>query len=144
MNTRTFSLVVGIAFLAAGALGFIPGLVHPPHAAAPDLRVPTGYGYLLGLFPVNVLHNIVHLVIGLAGVMASGALPAAIRFSRALAIFYGALALMGLVPALQTTFGLIPIFGHDVWLHAATAAAAAYFGFVVHSTPGRVPTPHHA
>ena len=144
MNTRTFTLLVGIAFLVAGALGFVPGLVYAPHAAAPDLRVATGYGYLLGLFPVNVLHDIVHLVIGFAGVMASRALPAAIRFCCTLAIFYGALAVMGVLPPLQTTFGLIPIFGRDVWLHAVTAVAAAYFGFVVHSTPGRVPTPHHA
>jgi hypothetical protein len=36
---------------------------------------------------------------------------------------------MGLIPALSTMFGLMPIFGHTVWLHAATAAAAAYFGY---------------
>jgi hypothetical protein len=139
-----FSLVIGVAFLVAGILGFVPGLVHPPHAEAPALRVDFGYGYLLGLFPVNVLHNLVHLLIGIAGLVASRTPPAAIRFSRVLAVFYGALALMGLVPALGTTFGLIPIFGHDVWLHALTAAAAAYFGWVEHSTAGRVPTPHHA
>jgi hypothetical protein len=144
MNARNFSLVVGVAFLAAGVLGFVPGLVHPPHPGAPDLRVDAGYGYLLGLFPVNVLHNVVHLLIGILGVFASRTMPAAIRFSRGLAVFYGALAVMGLVPGLATTFGLIPIFGHDVWLHAVTAIAAAYFGWVEHSTPGRVPTPHHA
>ena len=27
-------------------------------------------------------------------------------------------------------FGLIPIYGADVWLHAIIAAASAYFGFV--------------
>lgn len=36
---------------------------------------------------------------------------------------------MGLPPVLNTVFGLIPIFGHDVWLHALTALIAAYFGF---------------
>ncbi len=34
---------------------------------------------------------------------------------------------MGLIPVLNTSFGLIPIFGHDVWLHALFALAAAYF-----------------
>jgi hypothetical protein len=122
----------------------VPGVVHPPHADAPNLRVATGYGYLLGLFPVNVLHNLVHLLVGTAGVISYRSDPMAMWFSRGLAIFYGVLALMGLVPALGTTFGLIPIFGHDVWLHAGTAAAAAYFGWIAHSTPGRVPTPHYA
>jgi hypothetical protein len=37
----------------------------------------------------------------------------------------------GLFPAIQSTLGLIPIFGNDVWLHALTAAIAAYFGFIV-------------
>jgi hypothetical protein len=44
-----------------------------------------------------------------------------------LMIFYGTLAVMGLIPVLNTSFGLIPILGHDVWLHALTALAAAYF-----------------
>lgn len=102
------------------------------------------YGYLLGLFPVNVLHNLVHLIVGIAGVLAYRTLPTAIRFARGLAIFYGALTIMGLIRGLDTTFGLIPIFGHDVWLHGATAALAAYFGWVQHSTADRVPTAHHA
>ena len=144
MSTRTFALVIGIAFLAAGILGFVPGALHPPHPGAPDLRIDSGYGYLLGLFPVNVLHNVVHLLVGIAGVVAYRTLPTAIRFARGLAIFYGILTVMGFFPVLGTTFGLIPIFVHDIWLHGATAAAAAYFGWVEHSTAGRVPTPHHA
>jgi hypothetical protein len=144
MNARLFALVIGIAFLAAGILGFVPGALQPPHPGAPPLRVDSWYGYLLGLFPVNVLHNLVHLVVGLAGIAAYRSLGGAVRFSRGLAIFYGLLTVMGLFPVLGTTFGLIPIFGHDVWLHGATAAAAAYFGWLEHSATGRVPTPHHA
>jgi Domain of unknown function (DUF4383) len=36
---------------------------------------------------------------------------------------------MGLIPVLNTTFGFIPLFGHDIWLHALIAIGAAYFGF---------------
>jgi hypothetical protein len=46
-----------------------------------------------------------------------------------MAVLYGGLAVMGLIPGLNTLFGLVPLFGHDVWLHAGTAAIAAYFGF---------------
>lgn len=42
--------------------------------------------------------------------------------------------MMGLFPVLNTTFGLIPIFGNDVWLHAVTAIAAAYFGWMARET----------
>ena len=44
------------------------------------------------------------------------------------AVFYGILAVMGLIPQLGTTFGMIPLYGHAVWLHALTATAAAYSG----------------
>ena len=50
-------------------------------------------------------------------------------YARGWAIVYGVLAVMGLIPALHTTFGLIPIFGHDAWLHALTAVVAAYVGW---------------
>jgi hypothetical protein len=46
-----------------------------------------------------------------------------------LAVIFGVLTVMGLIPGLNTVFGLIPLFGHDIWLHALTAIAAAYFGF---------------
>jgi hypothetical protein len=50
-------------------------------------------------------------------------------FCRALAIFYGLLSVMGFLPVLNTTFGLIPIFGHDIWLHGLTALVAASYGW---------------
>ena len=130
MATRYFALAAGIAYVLAGLLGFVPGATQSPAAGSPNLAVDAGYGYLLGLFAVNVLHNVVHLAVGILGVVAYREVDWARTFGRGLAIFYGVLAVMGLVPGLNTTFGLIPIFGHDVWLHALTAVVAAYFGFM--------------
>jgi hypothetical protein len=127
MTIRTFSLVVGIIYLLVGLLGFFDALKSPPPADAPALSVSAGYGYLFGLFPVNMLHNLVHLGIGVWGLASYRNYPAARTFAYGLMIFYGALAVMGLIPVLNTSIGLIPIFGHDVWLHALTALAAAYF-----------------
>ena len=59
---RTFALVFGLIYLVVGILGFIPGMVHPAHGA-PPLAVEANYGLLLGLFPINVLHNLVHVLI---------------------------------------------------------------------------------
>jgi hypothetical protein len=130
MTPRNFALVIGIAFLAAGVLGFIPGLVRPAPESAPHLGVTAFHGYLLGLFAVNLLHNAVHLAIGAWGIAASRTAGRARTYAKTLAIFYGALAVMGLISMLNTMFGLVPIHGHNVWLHAATALAAAYFGWV--------------
>jgi hypothetical protein len=40
----------------------------------------------------------------------------------------------GLVPGLNTMFGLVPLFGNDIWLHALLAGIAAYFGWVHRDT----------
>lgn len=143
MNTRYFALIVGILYLVIGVAGFIPALRTNPPTHAPDVAIHASHGYLLGLFPVNVLHNIVHLIIGIWGIAAYRTFNQSRVFSRSLAVLYGILAVMGLFPVLNTTFGLIPIHGHDVWLHAITAIIAAYFGWatverpVAYGTPGR-------
>ena len=134
MSVRLFALISGIVYVLVGLLGFVPTFVASPEAA-PALAVEAGYGYLLGLFPINVLHNIVHLAVGLWGLLAYRSYSGSRTYGKGLAIFYGLLAVMGFIPVLQTTFGLIPIFGHDIWLHALTALVAAYFGFV--ATPNK-------
>lgn len=129
MSAPTFALIIGLAFTGAGLLGFIPSLVMPAPAGAPATSVALAHGYFLGLFPVNALHNLVHVAVGLAGLAAWAGALSAVGFARGLAVLYAVLAVMGAIPGLNTVFGLIPIHGHDIWLHALTAAAAAYIGF---------------
>lgn len=129
MGARYFALISGIIYIAVGLFGFIPGMVATPGTGGPDVVVNAGYGYLLSTFPVNVLHNLVHLAIGIWGVASYRSYIQSRNYCRGLAFFYGVLAIMGLLPVLNTTFGLIPIFGNDVWLHAITALIAAFFGF---------------
>lgn len=133
---QSFARIFGIIFVAVGILGFTPGLVQPLIDTS-GLAVSTGYGRLLGIFPVNVVHNLVHLGAGIWGILAARNFAAAITFSKAMAIAYGVLAILGIIPATNTLFGLAPIYGVDVLLHALSAAAAAYFGFVV---PARAET----
>lgn len=129
MTTMKFARWIGYLYLLVGAVGFIPAFLTPGAEDRPGLTVQTGYGYLFGLFAVNVLHNLVHIGVGIWGIVSSRSTLDAVRFARGLAVFYGILTVMGLIPGLNTTLGLIPIFGHDVWLHALTTAAAAYFGY---------------
>jgi hypothetical protein len=128
MSTRYFAGVYGIVFLLVGIAGFIPALVTPPQPAA-EVAAEAGFGRLLGLFPINVWHNLVHVIFGIWGLVAYRTFDAARTYARAVALIYAVLAVMGLIPVLNTTFGLIPLYGHDVWLHIVLAAVAAYFGF---------------
>jgi hypothetical protein len=140
MTTRTFALIFGIVFLLAGAAGFIPGLLHPVPANAPALTVGTGYGYLLGLLPVNVLHNLVHVLFGVLGLVAYAGKMSPRLYAQIVAVSYILLTILGLLPLTNTLFGLVPIFGFDVWLHLALGLVAAWFGFMpassmTHHTP---------
>jgi len=129
MRTATFALFIGVAYLAAGILGMVPDALQQPAPEVPPTTFAVLYGNLLGLFPVNALHSIVHLAIGVWGVFASRRVLNPKLFARALAIVYGVLALLGLIPGVNTLFGLLPLHGHDVWLHGATALLAGYFGW---------------
>ena len=128
MSVRAFAGVFGVVFLLAGASGFIPGL-SPEHAHQGVIVTPESR-LALGLFPVNVLHNLVHLAFGAWGLLAARTVAGSIIYGKGVALIYGLLTVLGLIPATNTTFGLVPIYGNDVWLHAALAAVAAYFGFI--------------
>jgi hypothetical protein len=143
MRTRYFSLVFGLIFLIVGILGFVPSLMTPPAPQGPAMAVGSYYGYLFGLFPVNALHNLVHILIGLWGIAAWRTFAASRVFARGLAIIYIVLAVFGLIPGLNTLFGLVPLYSHDIWLHAVTAVIAAYFGWaaVPAVTTAQEPTP---
>jgi len=136
MDARRFALVWGILFLVIFASGVIPGMLQPPAARDPHLAMESMYGRALGLFPVNMLHDGVHLLFGIWGLVASRSRDAARTFARVTAIVYAVFVVMGLIPGLDTTFGLVPLFSHDVWLHVLLAGGAAYFGFVHRDSGG--------
>jgi len=129
MRTEIFALFVGMVYLSAGLLGLIPAALMPPPVDAPPTKVTLLYGYLLGLFPVNLPHSAVHIAIGAWGLVAWRRVATSMLFARSLAIFYAALAVMGLIPEMNTLYGILPLHGHDVWLHAITAGVAIYFGW---------------
>lgn len=101
--------IFGVAFLLIGILGFVTGgmSMEADPALAPKI---------LGLFPVNVLHNVVHLLFGVWGLAASRSVTGATQYAQMAGGIYVVLAILGFVA--PTTFGLIPIGGHDIWLHA--------------------------
>jgi hypothetical protein len=130
MSTRTFALLFGIVFLAVGVAGFIPAITTAPHPGHPDLAVDANYGQVLGLFPVNILHNIVHILFGLWGLLSYKSFAASKTYAKGVAIIYAVLTIAGFIPGLNTMFGLVPLFGNDIWLHALLALVAAYFGWM--------------
>jgi hypothetical protein len=119
--TQTTARVFGVVFLLIGVLG----LVTTPFSMAPDL--------LLDLFPVNVLHNLVHLAFGAWGLVAGGSLGRASAYCRIGGVAYLTLAVVGLLT--PTGFGLVPLGGHDIWLHAVLGGILVAVGFLARPHP---------
>ena len=86
-----------------------------------------GTGTLL-IFNLSVLHNVVHLVIGVGGLAAFAAGSAASRtFCQAAGAFLAVVAILGVV--VPNPFGILPIGGADIGLHVASALVLLYVGF---------------
>jgi len=83
---------------------------------------------LLGLFPVNALHNLVHLVFGGWRLVAGGTPAGAAAYCQIGGIAYLTLAVVGALT--PTGFGLVPLGGHDVWLHAVLGAILTAVGIL--------------
>jgi hypothetical protein len=84
-----------------------------------------------------MLHNAVHILFGLWGLLASRSLGGSVNYARGVAIVYAVLTVAGFVPSLNTMGGMVPLYGNDVWLHAVLALIAAYFGWV-HRNPANI------
>jgi hypothetical protein len=123
---KRVAMVFGAVFLLVGILGLIaPGGMQMGADPAPAT--------VLGMFPVNLLHNIVHLLFGVWGLVASRSFAGAKTYATVGGVIYIVLACLAFVS--PTTFGLIPIGGNDIWLHAALGIVLAVFGFTAKEAP---------
>jgi hypothetical protein len=120
MNERTpaqsLALLLGIAFLAVGILGFIPGITT--HYGDMAFAGDDSASELLGVFQVSILHNLVHLLFGIAGLALARTAEGARTFLLGGGAVYGLLWLLGLIGGADW----IPANTADNWLHFALAA----------------------
>jgi len=119
----TFATGFGFIMLAVGLLGFVPGVTDPD-------------GNLLGIFHVNVAHNVIHLLTGMIALACGldGANAARIFF-RVFGALYGLIGLLGLYQGDTILLGMVANNMADAWLHLSIAAVALVLGFVPVVTP---------
>ncbi|MHB8151592.1 MAG: DUF4383 domain-containing protein [Bacillati bacterium] len=141
MGVQLFARIMGAISLLAGVAGFIPVLAP---IAPPDAEVVTldaGYSYLFGRFPVNVMHDGVHIAAGVFALLASARFTWARSAMRLLFWGFLLLALLGAIPITDTLFGIMPLYGYDVPLHLGLALIAGFAGY---ARPSRAPAPPEA
>ena len=121
MSSRLFAQIFGAIYLIVGILGFIPGIAQSSAAYG------AGGAVLAGLFPVNYLHDVVHLILGIWGLASAGSMARAVSFCRAFAVVLILLGIYGFFSA--PTESLVPLGSPDTWLHLVSGVIAAYFGW---------------
>jgi hypothetical protein len=128
VTARGFAAVCGGLYVILGLAGFIPALWERP-GAGPTLTVRVFHAALLGVFVTNIVLSMIHLVIGVWGVMAANSRYSALFFARGTAAVFLVLAIVGFIPLdiVRTAYGTAPLHGNSAWLHLATAAMALIF-----------------
>ena len=123
------ALTVGAVFLLVGVLGFIPG-------GTTNFENLTFAGHqsdamLLGVFQVSVLHNIVHLLFGVAGLAMWRTVAGARNYLIYGGVIYAVLWLYGLVIDQSSAANFVPVNTADNWLHLVLAVGMIALGFLV-------------
>ncbi|WP_406072240.1 DUF4383 domain-containing protein [Micromonospora sp. NBC_01638] len=144
-RVQLVALVVAGAFLLIGVLGFIPGITTDYG----ELRFAGHHSgaRLLGLFQVSILHNAVHLLFGLAGLVLSRSVAGARLFLAGGGAIYLALWLYGLaIEAIdpEGRANILPVNDADNWLHLALGFGMIALGLLLSNqvgTGGRLDNP---
>lgn len=123
------SMIVGIAFLLVGIAGFIPGITtdyDSLSAAGTDSEA-----MLFGIFQVSVLHNVVHLLFGVLGLVAARTVPASRLFLIGGGVVYLVLTLYGAVIDLASDWNFVPVNNADNWLHLGLGLGMIALGLLL-------------
>src|SRR5438270_13649511 len=112
------ALVFGVIYLAVGILGFLPFLGG---------SFTLTNTKLLGIFQINLLHNLVHVVIGIAGLAAASSTANSRTYGQIVGVLLLLLGVIGVFSA--NPLGLVYLGGLDIALHLVSGAVLAYFGF---------------
>ena len=125
---KTTAGLFGAVYLLVGIIGFIPAVGGADGTTAHNL---------LGLFPVNAVHNVVHMAVGLLGLLAYARGTSTSRlFAQGIGLTYLLLAVLGAIFNTGNFLGIVPIGGLDIALHAASALVLLIVGFApMASTP---------
>jgi hypothetical protein len=131
---QTVAFVVGLTFLVVGIAGFIPGITTHLYGGL-DFAGHDGDAELLGIFQVSVLHNLVHILFGIAGLALSRTAPGSRTFLVGGGAIYLVLWLYGLIIDKDSGANFVPLDSADNWLHFGLGVAMIALGLLLSREP---------
>jgi hypothetical protein len=120
------AMVVAVVFLLVGVAGFIPGVTTEYDGMTFAGHESTAM--LLGVFHVSILHNIVHLLFGIVGLVLARTVSGASGFLIGGGVVYAVLWLYGLLIDHESAANFVPVNGADNWLHLVLAVGMIGLG----------------
>jgi hypothetical protein len=134
-SAQTVAMVVALAFLAVGILGFIPGITT--HYGAMSFAGHHSDAQLLGIFEVSVLHNLVHLLFGVVGLALARTSPGAVTYLIGGGAVYLVLWIYGLVVDKESSANFVPLDNADDWLHLVLGVVMVGSGMALRGSVSR-------
>jgi hypothetical protein len=133
---QTAALAVAGTFVLVGILGFVPGITTD-YGSMSFAGHESG-AKLLGIFQVSILHNIVHLLFGLAGLAMARTVSGARTYLIAGGAVYLVLWLYGLVIDHGSAANFVPVNNADNWLHFVLGLGMIALGLLTTRQRARV------
>lgn len=123
------AMAVAGTFLLVGVLGFIPGITT--NYGQMEFAGHTSEASLLGIFQVSILHNIVHLLFGVVGLVMLRTPAASKTYLVGGGIVYAVLWVYGLLIEKDSAANFVPLNTADDWLHFFLAAGMIALGLIL-------------
>ena len=142
-NIQKATLAVGAVFLLVGVLGFIPGITT--NYETMGFAGHESQALLLGIFQVSILHNIVHLLFGVAGIAMARSAAQSRNYLIGGGAIYLVLWIYGLLIGKDTAANFVPVNVADDWLHFVLGVAMVGLGVALSrgtARAGRTTTAH--
>jgi len=118
MTAKNAAILFGVVFLIVGVLGYVPNPIVGP----------------TGLFLTNPLHNIIHLVSGIALLAGAYTSLGSSMMLKIVGVVYGIVAVCGFFMVMDNMMLGVAINEADKWLHVALAGAILAAGFLLPDT----------
>lgn len=116
-TVKCWAVVYGVVFLVVGILGYVPAAVSVD-------------GHLFGIFAIDSMHNMVHIVTGIIALVVAMKVDYAKLYFKVFGVIYGIVAVLGFVGGGDMMVMHMNMADHI--LHLVVAVVALYVGFSNH------------
>jgi hypothetical protein len=115
MTAKNAAILFGVVFLLVGVLGYVPNPIVGPDA----------------IFATNSLHNVIHLISGIALLAGAYTSLGSSMMLKIVGAVYGLVAICGFFMVMDGMMMGVMINEADKWLHVALAVVILAAGFML-------------